>query len=92
MIFGKILFSKIRICSVAAAGGFLATKQFSQSTIKAKNENVECVEVFGFSGSPDTHALLIYLKWKNINFKFNNINPLNVQSELAGLPCGELLI
>jgi len=43
--------------------------------------------VYGFLGTPDTHALLTYLSWKKIPYVFENINPLKISNILGELPC-----
>ena len=55
-------------------------------TVLAKEH--QKVKVFGFRGSPDTHALLTYLKWAKIPFEFENVNPFKLDS-LEHLPCSK---
>jgi len=72
----------IPITSAVATSYFINDSQFK--TVLAKDH--EKVKVFGFRGSPDTHALLTYLNWAGISYEFENVNPFNLDN-LEHLPC-----
>ena len=76
----------IPITSAVATTYFIHDSQFK--TVLAKDH--EKVKVFGFRGSPDTHALLTYLNWAGISYEFENVNPFKLDN-LEHLPCSKFL-
>ena len=76
----------IPITSAVATTYFINDSQFQ--TVLAKDH--EKVKVFGFRGSPDTHALLTYLNWAGISYEFENVNPFKLDN-LEHLPCSKFL-
>ena len=74
----------IPITSAVAITYFINDSQFK--TVLAKDH--EKIKVFGFRGSPDTHALLTYLNWAGISYEFENVNPFKLDN-LENLPCSK---
>ena len=74
----------IPITSAVATTYFINDSQFK--TVLAKDH--EKIKVFGFRGSPDTHALLTYLNWAGISYEFENVNPFKLDN-LEHLPCSK---
>ena len=76
----------------AAGGASLATisnheLRYPSRTVLAKDGRT-ILKVYGFRGSPDTHALLTYLSWKKIPFEFINVNPFNL-ADFGQFNCGK---
>lgn len=104
MFFGRARYLRRSLLPVAITGGFISSDNRRWKTVMAKDPVManpvidpvinpvvtkdSCMKVYGFTGSPDTHSLLIYLKWKGIPYQFQNINPFDMKI-LEELPCGE---
>merc|ERR1712167_44293 len=84
------MFHRYRLPFLATCGTFyLAIRKLEINlnkkfrALKAKSEeknqiNEKEIKILGFVGRPESVAIINYLKWKNIDFSFENVNPIKL--------------
>ena len=83
------MFYRYRLPLLATCGTFyVATRKLEinlnkkfGTLIGAKSEEkneINEIKIVGFVGRPESVAIINYLKWKNINFSFENVNPIKL--------------